>query len=256
MPFTISHAAAVLPLHTLGKSRLPLAALMIGSMSPDFAYFLPDSLAQISSHSFEGILLFCWPVSIALWLLFVHLLELPTIELLPAEWRARVSRSDSTVSLKALAFASITVILGALTHVAWDAFTHGNTPLTRAFPGFRVELFTLYGHRFRVYLILQYLSSVVGLVALAFWAHRLRRSAPAGHAPDAPRSRLSDRARVAAVLLVTATAGVTALLSYASYPGAPFGHRIFQFLIGGMTGWVMAWCAVALFINWRLRPLA
>ena len=48
MPFTISHAAAVLPLK---KSPLPLAALMIGSMSPDFSYFLPMSLANTSWHN-------------------------------------------------------------------------------------------------------------------------------------------------------------------------------------------------------------
>ena len=43
MPFTVSHAAAVLPLQRLG---LPLTALMIGSMAPDFGYFFsPDAIS-------------------------------------------------------------------------------------------------------------------------------------------------------------------------------------------------------------------
>src|SRR5687768_17581224 len=118
MPFTISHAAAVLPLRKLGGSRLPLAAMMIGSMSPDFAYFLPPDLGRTSTHEFDGILLFCWPVGLALWLLFVHLVERPTIELLPEKWRACVPRSDATPSLRMYAFASLAIILGAMTHVA------------------------------------------------------------------------------------------------------------------------------------------
>ena len=38
MPFTVSHAAAVLPLHRLSNHKLPLTALMVGSMAPDFGY--------------------------------------------------------------------------------------------------------------------------------------------------------------------------------------------------------------------------
>ena len=39
MPFTVSHVAAVLPV--VGRSeRLPAAALVIGSMAPDYPWFL------------------------------------------------------------------------------------------------------------------------------------------------------------------------------------------------------------------------
>ena len=134
MPFTISHAAAVLPFSKWGIPACRWPRLMIGSMSPDFAYFLPVGMARTSTHDLDGILLFCWPVGLALWLLFVHLLERPTIELLPAAWRVRMPRSNRTVSPEVLGFASIAVILGAMTHVAWDAFTHADTLLTGAFP--------------------------------------------------------------------------------------------------------------------------
>ena len=253
MPFTISHAAAVLPFSKLGKSRLPLAAMMIGSLSPDFAYFLPESLAQASKHDLEGILFFCWPASLALWLLFVHLIESPTIDLLPAAWRVRVPRSDTTVSLKSLALASIAVILGAMTHVAWDAFTHANTLITEVFPALRTEVFTFRGRSFRVYLILQYLSSVVGLLALAYWALKLRRATPRVRSVLESRRDLSDRMRIGAALFVIVTSGVTAMLSYSSNPASPFEARVFHLLIGGMTGWALAWCAVALFVSLRSR---
>ena len=37
MPLTIAHPAAVLPFR---HSRLPISALVIGSLAPDFEYFL------------------------------------------------------------------------------------------------------------------------------------------------------------------------------------------------------------------------
>src|SRR3954464_8651681 len=110
MPFTISHAAAVLPLERYTRHRIPLAALMIGSMAPDFGYFLPVSMSRASTHDLDGLFLFCWPVGLAMWLLFVHLLERPTIELLPRPWRERVAHSDTGNTPKALLLASLGIL--------------------------------------------------------------------------------------------------------------------------------------------------
>ena len=173
MPFTISHAAAVLPLK---KSRLPLAALMIGSMSPDFAYFLPVGLANTSWHDLAGILFFCLPAGLAAWLLFVRLLERPTIELLPEAWRVRVPRSDPRSVTRVRSFwPSIAVIVGALPTWPGTRSRTRNTAVTEAFPALRAEVFTFHGRSIRMYFVLQYLSSVIGLLALAIWARNLRR---------------------------------------------------------------------------------
>jgi hypothetical protein len=252
MPFTIAHAAAVLPLQKTGNSRLPLPALMVGSMSPDFAYFLPTGLNRASSHDLEGIFLFCLPVGLAVWLLFVNLLERPSIELLPAAWRARVPRSDR-LSLRVLMFAALAVVLGALTHVAWDAFTHAGTPVTDAFPLFKLELFSAGGRVIRVHLLLQYLSSVIGLMALAWWGWNLRRAPLPGREIAEPCRSLSDRARVVALLTVVAASGANAMFNYVSNLSRPFEARLFHMLIGGMTGWAVAWLAVAIWIKSRSR---
>lgn len=252
VPFTISHAAAVLPLQRTGISRLPLAALMIGSMSPDFAYFLPAVLNRASSHDLEGIFLFCLPVGLALWLLFARLIERPTIELLPSPWRERVPRSDATFSPRVLALASLAVVLGALTHVAWDAFTHAGTPVTNAFAFFNAEVFQAGNRPVHVYRVLQYLSSVIGLMALAWWAWNLRRAPLATQAPT--RSSLPDRLRIAALLAVVIASAASASLGYLRNLHSPFEARVFHLLIGGMTGWGLAWLAIALWIGsrWRL----
>ena len=164
MPFTISHAAAVLPLQ---KTRLPLAALMIGSMSPDFAYFLPGEPLRELTHSIAGIFWFCWPVSFALWFLFVRVLEQPTLALLPDRWHARFAPSDRELSLKTFALASAAVVLGAATHILWDSFTHRGTAVVDALPALHAVAFHVHGWRIRWFMVLQHLSSVFGLLALS-----------------------------------------------------------------------------------------
>jgi len=57
MPLTPAHAAAVVPLWRLLGSRAVLSALVIGSMTPDFAYFLPLGVRRAESHSLAGLAL-------------------------------------------------------------------------------------------------------------------------------------------------------------------------------------------------------
>ena len=253
MPFTISHAAAVLPLR---KLRLPLAAMMIGSMAPDFPYFLPGDLSRTNTHDLEGIFLFCLPMGLAVWLLFVHLLERPSIELLPEPWRLRIPHSDASFTFKSLALASLGIIVGALTHIAWDAFTHGDTPMTRLFPLLGEQAFSIRGRSVPVYFTLQVLSSLLGLIALAWWALRLRHDKPKTRAVHASRIPLSDRARVGILLVMIAISVAAGLATYASITHAPFERRVFHALIMGMTTGLLAWCVAAAAFARLLRQKA
>jgi len=249
MPFTISHAAAVLPLRGVGKFRLPLAAMMIGSMSPDFAYFLPGETDRVDSHSIAGLFWFCWPLSLALWLLFVRVLEQPTMALLPENWRARFEPSNRELSLRTLALASVAVILGAVTHLVWDSFTHRGTAVVEALPGLHAVAFHYNGWRIRWFVVLQHLSSIFGMLVLAIWAWRLPpiHSVPRSLPPVSHATRLS-----AAAVLIVASLGL-AITSYLLNSDAWFARRLFHFAIGGMTGWVIAWCVIALWMNSRTR---
>jgi hypothetical protein len=249
VPFTISHAAAVLPLERYTRNRLPLAALMIGSMAPDFSYFMPVALARSSTHDLDGLFFFCWPVGLAVWLLFVKVLERPTIALLPLAWRERIKPSDPRITLKALALASIGILVGALTHIAWDAFTHRGTAVVEAFPALNAALFEFRGHTIRVFALLQILSSVLGLLALARWGYNLRHAPPPNITVRHRYGFLTDRARIGAALVVFITSGATALLSFAEAGGDRFVERVYHLLVGGMIGWMLAWCVVAVLIN-------
>lgn len=246
MPFTISHAAAALPFK---KTGLPLAALMIGTMAPDFAYFVPIGASRVFTHDLEGVPLFCWPVGFAVWLLYVFLLERPTIELLPEPWRSRVPLSDRDFSLKNFALVSVAVMLGALTHLLWDAFTHGSTFVTDAFTWFDNELFRYRGRPIRMYFILQVLSSVVGLFALWWWAMKMRRAAPRVAADYEPAGFITNRIRLLALLVLAVGSAVVAMMEFLASSGDSLEERIFHTLIGAMTGGFIAWCMIAVLVR-------
>jgi hypothetical protein len=249
VPFTISHAAAVLP---LSRTRLPMAALMIGSMSPDFAYFLPAGPGLLS-HSVTGLFSFCWPVALCVWLLFVYLLETPTLALLPEGWQAAFPRSDHALTPRNLALASIAVILGAATHILWDSFTHANAPMVDQIPLLESSSIQLFGKQFPLFRFLQHLSTVLGLVALIGWAGWRRKHGAAAGDDATRKSAVSHGERVLALLVLLVLSATLAVFGYITQSELSFGRRLFHFAIGGMTGWALAWIAIAIFLQLRLR---
>jgi hypothetical protein len=60
LPLTLAHPAAVLPF----RRWFVFSGLVIGSLAPDFEYFLyvPDSLRI--GHTLPGVFLFCLPVGL------------------------------------------------------------------------------------------------------------------------------------------------------------------------------------------------
>jgi len=247
LPFTISHAAAVIPLRKLTRGYFPLAALMIGSMSPDFAYFLPGEPLRVLTHSIPGMFWFCWPVSLAVWLVFTRVLERPTFALLPPRWYAKFTPSSRELTPTTLAFASAAILVGAATHILWDSFTHRGTVIVDALPGLHSVAFYYHGWRIRWFVVLQHLSTVAGMAILLIWAYRLP---PTNNAPRAlPPASHATRVRALAVIIAATVA--FAIAGYALNADLWLGRRLFHFAIGGMTGLVLAWLVIAVTITLR-----
>ena len=170
MPFTLAHPAAVVPLARLLGKKAVFSALVIGSMTPDFAYLAPG-LTRGPSHSLPGLFWFCLPVGLALYLLFHLLLKRPLAALLPRTLREAVApllaRTPGLPPSRWIAVV-LCLLLGALTHQAWDLFTHPG-PIVRAFPLLAVNLMTVGSYRVYVYKVLQHCSTLLGLALLARW---------------------------------------------------------------------------------------
>ncbi|GHB14448.1 MULTISPECIES: DUF4184 family protein [Streptomyces] len=188
MPFTLSHAVAVLPgIRRSGAGRGPLfaSALVAGSFAPDMTYYadtvIPGAMEfGAVTHSVPGVFtvdVLVTAAVVALWLL----LREPLVALLPATRRGRVyafvrgRRWDPGAPvLPAAVWFVVSAAIGAGTHVVWDAFTHHSRWGTELVP---VLSRSVGGHP--VFQLVQYGSSAVALTVLVRFVHTgLRRTVP------------------------------------------------------------------------------
>ena len=214
MPFTFAHPAAVLPIRRLWPRAFVLSGLVIGSMSPDFAYLMPQLVRRIESHSLRGSIFFCLPVGFATYVIYHVVLKIPLAVLLPAPLQPRVA--EQIARAPGLPARSIPAVLfslwiGALTHIVWDQFTHPGSRVAQAVPLFDSLLFRVWGYPVYLYRLLQNVSTVAGLLAIVLVLRGVARRPPAEPAPDYAPERLSgpDRAaRIAALFLMPAVAAL------------------------------------------------
>ncbi|MEU9231855.1 DUF4184 family protein [Streptomyces subrutilus] len=219
MPFTLSHAAAVLPaVRRTGRARGPLvaSALVLGSFAPDTFYFADAVVGGVMAygtftHSLPGVLTAdaaLTAVLVACWLL----LREPLIALLP---RARRGRVHAFVrgehwrgrQLPALAlWFYLSAVAGSLTHVVWDSFTHLDRWGTDALPALGEPL----AFGLPLYSYLQYGTSALAACAVGWFLTTALRRLPHSPAPaSVPELSRAEIRWALALLAVCVTAGVT-----------------------------------------------
>ena len=184
------------------------------------------------------------------------LLERPTIAFLPDAWRTRITPSDP-LTARGMLLAAVAVVLGAFTHLIWDAFTHSSTPVVEALPGFRERLFEDVGLSIPVYYVLQILSSAFGLLVLGLWVWRIRKKPPVQRNDCVPAfaPAIHDFERFLAVMFIGATACAVGFYKVAQFEGLSRSSTLFIWLIGAMTGAALAWSFLAAAIRFRSRTL-
>lgn len=169
MPFTLSHAAAALPFRRF-KPIWP--ALVIGTFAPDLQYFVLLSDEDRSGHHFPDVLLFTIPLALLVLWLFEHVVKGPAVELLPSALQLRLQDKLEPLSFAGWRrFASIVlwISVGVSTHLAWDQFTHSYSRTARHWTLLQTMHDLPLLHFISVAHLLQHISTVVGLAALAVW---------------------------------------------------------------------------------------
>ena len=221
MPFTLSHAAAALPFRRF-KPIWP--ALVIGTFAPDIQYFIWISDEDRSGHHFPGILLFTFPAALLLLWVFEWCVKGPVMELLPDTIQRRLHDKTEPLSFRGgRRFASIVlwIVIGIATHVVWDSFTHGHTRVTARWDLFSYRVPVPFHPPASVHALLQYASTVVGIVVLVGWlAVWYRATAPA---PRASVRQLSSRRKAAVVLTM---ALIATFVGYPLAMASLSGHEL------------------------------
>ena len=158
MPYSMSHAVVAIPVSHLTKGKVPTAAVIVGSISPDFPYLLVLTPTHAPGHSILGVLVHCLFPALAALFIWYRWLEKPTL----AFWKLpERSRSAETPSIPLII---VGVLIGALSHVLWDSTSHSYSAIVESSPFWNFKLLSL-----PIYKWNQYLSGVFGLVILGLW---------------------------------------------------------------------------------------
>jgi hypothetical protein len=207
MPFTVSHVAAALPFR---KARLVYSAVVVGTVAPDFEYFLRMAPQGIYGHTLPGVFTFTLPLALAVLWLFHRFVKCPLVQLLPESVGDRIDPSSERFQFGgARRFALIvgSTLVGIATHVAWDLFTHpiGWLYLHWGVLGQPVVISTLL--TLPLYKLLQYGCSVLGLTILALSLRRgYRTSRPSESRTDQVLSP-ARKASTLALMMIVAVVG-------------------------------------------------
>lgn len=240
MPWTFAHPATVLPLRRVcGPGRLSFPALVVGSLSPDFGYHVGLFGLAAHAHTGPGMLAACLPLG-WLVLLLMQRLGAPMARLLPEPHRSAALASALPAARLPVVSTSLSLLIGAQTHVAWDAFTHEGRFFVERLAVLRVSLRVL-GHEVALFNLLQHGSSVVGVLLLAIaYRRHLQRVAVAPSA-DSPRCwALLSVLAAAAVILALPFALVDARASGVLNPSIFIAHQVIHSTTAFLTLWVGA----------------
>lgn len=207
MPITFpAHAAAVIPL-SWGR-WLPGTALVVGSAAPDFAFLIRGE-AGVFSHSLWGLVFFVPPVGALVYALLESVL-VPELRRVHHVLAVVLASRGLARSRRDWAAVFIALLLGALTHLAWDRLTHGDRWPADALLGLAGAA--------RAHLV----SSVGGSLVVLIWCLLRYRSR---------RERAADAAPARGGLALLAAALTGALAAFAAQTQVSWLNETFS------TGW-------------------
>lgn len=171
MPFTFSHPAIVLPLRSLPKKWISLTGLIVGSLTPDFEYFIRMKVQSVYSHSLIGLFWFDLPLGILLAFLFHMIIRDTLFENLPMFLYARFSKYKQfhwlPYFIKKWPVVLLSILIGSSSHIFWDGFTHERGYFVNSIP-FLTNAVNFWSIQMKYYKILQHVSSIIGAVVVYF----------------------------------------------------------------------------------------
>ncbi|MGQ7887336.1 DUF4184 family protein [Paenibacillus sp. WC2504] len=168
MPFTFSHPAFAFPLKFINPRWFSTTGLVLGSMAPDFEYFLTLEPHQAIGHSFTGLFLQGIPLCLLFAYLFHFYVKESLVLHLPSILEINRRGYDLLLSWGLYTFRDwfvyiLSVIIGFLSHITLDAFTHESGYMVRNL----IILQNIVVGNLPVFKILQHTLSMIGILITA-----------------------------------------------------------------------------------------
>lgn len=206
MPFTLAHSAAALPFR---RFALVPSALVIGTLAPDFEYFLRLSPDRGFGHTLLGACTLTLPLSLAILWIFHTFVKRPAAMLLPDNVQSRLANHLDFDFQGTSRFSLIIVsaMLGIVTHLLWDSFTHPRTWAYERWAFLRETLHLPVVGFVPSYKLLQHSSTLVGTVVVIYWIVTWYRGAGYSGQPLSGAPAPSRRPTIAVAIVALAFAG-------------------------------------------------
>jgi Domain of unknown function (DUF4184) len=153
-----------------------LTGLVIGSLTPDFEYFLRMRIKSNYSHTIDGLFWFDLPLGLLLAFLFHNIVRNRLFDNLPTLLKSRFltfKNFDWNRHFKQnWLVVTISILIGAASHIFWDSFTHDHGYFLQTIPALQNSVDFL-GREILILKILQHSSTLFGGLVIAFAIYKL-----------------------------------------------------------------------------------
>ena len=232
MPLTFCHPLAVLPLRRFCPAWLNFPALVIGSMSPDFGYYVGRFPMASFAHTAVGTFVVCVPTGMLL-LGIVYTLWRPLCFMLPQPHRVALlslpQMKMPRINLRGALVAALSILLGAWTHTIWDSFTHSTGWAVMHISILQLPLIEFGNTTLHAPYLLQQLSTLVGsAILIASYIAWLRQQSVV----NATQTHSCDRFRywmIAIIAILALTFSLPIAAEMASQFDGYMAFRVFIF---------------------------
>lgn len=255
MPLTFAHPAVVIPIKKFG---LPLSALIIGSVVPDFEFFLRISSTRTIAHTFPGVFIFCLPLGLILYFIFHSIIKKPLLSLLPSAHQSRILNNSKPLRTFPLYhFFKITsaLLLGIFSHLLLDSITHENSFLTAHLPFLSYSFLIAPFGSFNLCFLLQHFFSFAGTTIMILWYLNWYKNFPVKKNTFYVIKRRSKTIILILIIFFTITTAATAgpLIAFFKYDPSQTGfyqQLISHSAIATVTGFLSA--LVVYSLSWHI----
>jgi len=176
MPLTFSHPAIILPAKYLPEKWVSMTALIVGSVTPDFEYFIRLREESFYTHTLAGIFCLDLPAALLLTFIYHYLVRDLFISNIPGFFRKRFSPYMHfkwwQYFKQHFLVVIICLLVGIASHLFWDSFTHLDGYFVRIIPVLKQSTH-IFGSRIQYARLLQTISTIVGAAVILFAIMRM-----------------------------------------------------------------------------------
>ncbi|RDY24569.1 DUF4184 family protein [Romboutsia maritimum] len=174
MPFTLSHPAAVI---FLRNKYLNFMGLILGSMSPDYIYFILFRPSSNIGHTLLGMILLNLPLCFVINFLFdVYIKESLILNLpnnISKQYNYLIKYNNNMKDIKSIIVFIYSAFIGMFTHIFWDSFTHKSGFFVNkiSFLNYKIHIMSL---NIPVYKFCQHFSTIIGTIIIIIYLYKIR----------------------------------------------------------------------------------